>query len=379
VRATQKYFRALTRMGDAEAAIYVFLPADLPQLPVLPTELFGRSSEYPCGELLTAQDDSASGTATVHRDPLPSIAGVRLRHRIALSTLVEAPKLDVHDDVGLRAVVLSCHAFDPRRPCSLLRFRWMAFRHELFTGRGDSLLRWLGIAARRLPYCELLDRIVPGLGARRFLIDQRSDMPEESTGSSPDARTWLERAALVGQGRFGRDDAFAAAWRTATGAPVDPVPSADESILHREIVATLRRAVWTLRARERRALWLRFGMFGHSEHTLDAVGEDMNFTRERARQLLEQALAKLRRKLRPWMRTLTGRDPWEPTFPSPGPRAFAAYLSTRSWPAHDRSTCDPPVVASRRPTAPAALAIESSPAVPADTPGRQRSDRRRRG
>ncbi|MFC1642917.1 hypothetical protein ACFL5O_09590, partial [Myxococcota bacterium] len=50
---TQKYFRVLTRHGADEARICVVLPSGLPALPILPTELFGRSlREYVCGDLI---------------------------------------------------------------------------------------------------------------------------------------------------------------------------------------------------------------------------------------------------------------------------------------------------------------------------------------
>ncbi len=41
VRATQKYFRAMTRHEGKEARIYVLLPKGLPELPILPMELSG--------------------------------------------------------------------------------------------------------------------------------------------------------------------------------------------------------------------------------------------------------------------------------------------------------------------------------------------------
>ena len=39
MRATQKYFRVMTRHEQVEARIYVLLPRDLPGAPVLPTSI----------------------------------------------------------------------------------------------------------------------------------------------------------------------------------------------------------------------------------------------------------------------------------------------------------------------------------------------------
>lgn len=61
VRATQKFFRVMTRLGDAEARIYILLPVGLPALPILPVELFGPSlHSYTCGELIGKQQEAAS-------------------------------------------------------------------------------------------------------------------------------------------------------------------------------------------------------------------------------------------------------------------------------------------------------------------------------
>lgn len=47
--------------------------------------------------------------------------------------------------------------------------------------------------------------------------------------------------------------------------------------------------------REQRVLALRFGLNGHSPHTLEQVGEEFNLTRERIRQIENKALRKLRK------------------------------------------------------------------------------------
>jgi RNA polymerase primary sigma factor len=59
---------------------------------------------------------------------------------------------------------------------------------------------------------------------------------------------------------------------------------------------SVRRALDTLPERERRALELRFGFEG-AECTLEAVGHELDMTRERARQLVEQALRRIEHAL----------------------------------------------------------------------------------
>jgi RNA polymerase primary sigma factor len=72
---------------------------------------------------------------------------------------------------------------------------------------------------------------------------------------------------------------------------VSPVESAMEA----SAAAEVRRALAALTTRERRILHLRFGIEGHDEHTLEAVGKEYGVTRERIRQIEAKALARLRK------------------------------------------------------------------------------------
>jgi DNA-directed RNA polymerase specialized sigma24 family protein len=55
------------------------------------------------------------------------------------------------------------------------------------------------------------------------------------------------------------------------------------------------RALAALTAREQRVLRLRFGLGGQTPHTLEEIGQRLEVTRERIRQIETQTLAKLRR------------------------------------------------------------------------------------
>lgn len=50
----------------------------------------------------------------------------------------------------------------------------------------------------------------------------------------------------------------------------------------------------TLSKRERKVLSLRYGLWGNTPHTLDAIGRDMGITRERVRQIEKHAIEKIR-------------------------------------------------------------------------------------
>ena len=73
---------------------------------------------------------------------------------------------------------------------------------------------------------------------------------------------------------------------------LDPVDEADSS-LRRDAVQN---AVRNLPERERRLIELRFGLTGEP-HSLEAIGRELSMSRERVRQLEEEALAKLQEEL----------------------------------------------------------------------------------
>jgi RNA polymerase primary sigma factor len=69
-----------------------------------------------------------------------------------------------------------------------------------------------------------------------------------------------------------------------------------EDLAHQELAELTRRGLATLTAREEKVLRMRFGIGQRTEHTLEAVGQDFNVTRERIRQIEAKALDKLRRR-----------------------------------------------------------------------------------
>src|SRR4028118_2372884 len=78
---------------------------------------------------------------------------------------------------------------------------------------------------------------------------------------------------------------------SADHAAAPPYEAASESMLKRDVSAALD----TLSARERLVLQLRFGLGQGHQHTLAEVGEQLQISRERVRQIENEALQKLRR------------------------------------------------------------------------------------
>jgi RNA polymerase primary sigma factor len=75
----------------------------------------------------------------------------------------------------------------------------------------------------------------------------------------------------------------------------DTIPSADFVLLKNSLRGLLRAALGELDEKEERVLRLRFGLDGAEPKTLKEIGELMNLSRERIRQIEAQALEKLHR------------------------------------------------------------------------------------
>ncbi|NJN63766.1 MAG: RNA polymerase sigma factor RpoD/SigA [Acidobacteria bacterium] len=75
----------------------------------------------------------------------------------------------------------------------------------------------------------------------------------------------------------------------------DVIPPADALVVRSALRNHVRRALGELDEKERRVILLRFGLTGEEPKTLKEIGEVMNLSRERIRQIEAQALGKLNR------------------------------------------------------------------------------------
>ncbi len=306
VRATQKYFRAMTRHEDKEARIYVLLPKGLPELPILPMELFGRSCrEYTCGDLLGPPDDAGGGDATIDRTPGTPIAGVALKKRIVLSARLEAPKLDGENLADVRAVLSASRDFSPLAPCNLLAFRRARFEHLLFSGRGSFLLRWLGVPSTTAGYATLLSRAFPKGAAHRLLLEHADvrDLPSCRQDAKHLVRALfgdVEAPRPAGK-QEQRDEGFVEGLRALTGRDTldpEPAPNPLEHLLRREEAGVLAHLLWTLPWPQRNAIARFFGLLDEPEASCAQSADDWEVSEARARQRVSGGLRRLRRRAR---------------------------------------------------------------------------------
>ncbi len=290
VRATQKYFRVMTRDQDAEARIYVVVPSRMPCLPVLPTELFADlGCDYDCGELLTPRPGVAA-PGRVHETDGTPIAGVTLRRRLLASARFERPALNPAAVRSVRTVLSSCPEFAPAAPPPLARFRNLLFHHPLFTGRGDFLLRWLKHPVSQSGYWAFLGRYCPGGAAGRFLLDQ-------GHGASPPERTCLqelEELVLPAPGQITpqQRDVIASMLLALSGGAPPAAPDAPTT--QAEGLATVAQLLEGLPPRGAWVLTHLLGLDGSPPCTLTEVGRLLGVTSSRVMQLRRGILARIR-------------------------------------------------------------------------------------
>jgi RNA polymerase primary sigma factor len=76
------------------------------------------------------------------------------------------------------------------------------------------------------------------------------------------------------------------------------IPAADAALVRDALRHQVRQSLSELDEKERRVLLLRYGLTGEEPKTLKEIGEVMNLSRERIRQIEAQALTKLNRSTR---------------------------------------------------------------------------------
>ena len=283
VRATQKFFRVMTRQGDAEARIYVLIPKGLPQFPILPSELFGPSAHhFIAGELIGKPSAGSHRRLIVDSHTDCPIAGVTLKQRILCSYRFAAPQLLRDRPEDVRAVLKSNPEFDWRSPCGVYRFAAMVFSHPVFMGRGETLLRWYGVTVNVSGYLEFLSRVWPTVAAN-YLLAQ-----------SDGADTWRLRRPRA-EARQHKQAAWGLPPATVLRAPtpLDPLVA----LLQKEDVAILAAELARLPGKRGRLAAQYYGLLGAPELSLQELADEEEVSRSRIGQHLKVALRSLRHRL----------------------------------------------------------------------------------
>ena len=204
------------------------------------------------------------------------------------------PLLDLisEGNIGLMRAV---ERFDPSKGAKLSGYSALWIKQAIFQALASQS------KAMRLP-----THVAGKLGKMR----RAASRLEEQLGREP---TDEELAAEVGMTPLRVTEMRMAAMRPASldaqiegediGSYADTIPderaeSPYEELEGKTLTGMLRRMIQTLDDREQAILRLRFGLEGEPPKTLDQIGEELNLSSERVRQLEKAAMGKLRRRIK---------------------------------------------------------------------------------
>jgi RNA polymerase sigma factor (sigma-70 family) len=304
VRATQKYFRVMTRYEKKEARMVVILPKHLPRQPVLPIDLILQpGEEYVCGQLIeSSQDRAPSPKPLIERTAKSPVKAVKVRTRLIASAHLARPKLDPNNLNQVREVLESCRGFTLNLRFGIGTFRRLFFNHPLFVGRGDALLRHLEVSNEQKGYMEFMARLFPAESADGLIGKDRASK-DVCNGWCRDDYEYIENAIFQPNGNRGKPHEPILSSLNALCGGLRDSASAEEVVLMQEQIERLLILLKELPDRERYVLRFRLGLFGSPELTWEQIGVQLGVSKERIRQLYARAVRKLK-----WKYSIKTRD-----------------------------------------------------------------------
>jgi RNA polymerase nonessential primary-like sigma factor len=277
--------------GDAADVLQVYLRA------IRRAPLFTPQQEYDTAVRVSEGNFEARQSMIEHNLRLVvSMAKGYMGRGLPLSDLIEEGNL------GLMQAI---NKFEPQRGFRFSTYAtwWIRQRIEYALSHHSRLIRLPVHVTREIGQLMRLRREI-----------EREHAQNGSTGSPPVlerlatamGRTQEEVSALLQYAElpasldapFAKGDADNAAAESALDHVGDDEGiSPDAERLHHEVVALLNGELHELSAREREVLIGRFGLHRGEPETLEAVAERLEITRERVRQIQQEALTKLKRHM----------------------------------------------------------------------------------
>ncbi len=199
---------------------------------------------------------------------------------------------------GNLGLMEAARRFDPGRKVKFISYAVWWIRQSLLHILSDQS-RIISVPAKLSGPASKLGRHMAALSTQLDRSPTTQELADDLEISEADANALLQISGdemslsdRVGGGNDGR--------RREVGDLLEQVmmPQVEDELVHQAVVDQLRKAVAELGPKERDVMRLRFGLNGGEAQTLQQVGEHLNLSRERVRQIESRAKEKLRRSTR---------------------------------------------------------------------------------
>lgn len=303
VRATQKYFRVMTRYRQKEAKIYVILPDRLPKPPVLPMDLLlDKGDEYMCGNLITRRNDLCPLRPIDTHIETP-VKGVVVKKKILVGgARLELPKLKPANQDQIRLVIESCPGFNPADPCIRKQFNTLMFYHSLFIGSGKLLLSWLRVGYRKNAYWEFMSKLYPETTEYSYLTKNaairgnKAELFEIHTPCREDV-LFFNKALLKPCAEDGKPVAPFPETLLVLQGGIKEERTPEQLLLIKEQIDLCFIIMENMDPRLRQLIDWKFGLCGEGPLNGSEIAKKLNLSKSRTYQLTEKSLRTLRFKL----------------------------------------------------------------------------------
>lgn len=294
VRATQKYFRVMTRYKDQEARIVVILPTRMPGFPILPVDLMLKPGEcYECGELMEPGQQAGGGQAPVAHMEKSPVKSVRIKSRVIASASLRKPDLDPDNPKQIRQVLNSCPDFQLHMKYGCVGFRRLFFNHSLFVGSGGALLQYLGVPNGRAAYDDLMLRLFPDEFGMYHVERAPGGRDEDWTDCSDDLRHLIENGLTP---KTKNKEAHLGETLRALSGGAKKGLSPEEFLIFREQVDLVMIMFGEVLNERTQFIFIhRLGLFGNPEQTWDWIAWNLDLSKERVRQIYLKGARLLKR------------------------------------------------------------------------------------
>lgn len=275
----------MTPYRNTEARIIVILPECMQRPPILPIDLMLQPGEtYTCGDLISPDSEiSASPRRAIDNLGGTPIRSVQTKSQVVARVAFIKPGLDPGNAQQIRRVLLSCPSFSLKKASGVRRFQRFLFKHPLFTGTGDALLRYLSVAPTKPDFSALLLRVFPEISGTYFLANSRS--LDENWHSCRRDFDYIRTKAMAPNDNHGRPvEPLADALHMLCGGARE-MASPEDCLLIREKIDKLLELMSELDERAQWVLKYRLGLYGEPELTWEQIGILFDITRERVRQI----------------------------------------------------------------------------------------------